>query len=282
MLPICCRFSNHGRVKHLRIPIVAIIGFLSLIGLSACGGSDDPVETATDVVDQSSDESTPSDDDESTSSDIDEDAAGTDDEDPYEWDMFADDEFRQIQGQEIDETIDEGEPEGDDELAMESSPEGDGEELVGEEPVADVDPCTLLTVDEWADIVGVATTAVEQLPLEFGDACGYLESSDAQRVAMGVVSWFVESGSVEADPKFSAEDRYGHPGRESTWDSINVGDSRGQFASGLPVAKSSLMVIALDAATDLVIEVSSTTPNAAAHRELAMKVGAIALTRTGA
>lgn len=39
-------------------------------------------------------------------------------EDPYTWDMFADHEFGRIQGQDIDETVAEGEPEDGEELTM--------------------------------------------------------------------------------------------------------------------------------------------------------------------
>lgn len=195
--------------------------------------------------------------------------------------MFADDEFRRIQGQDIDETVDEGEPEDGEELTMEESPEGDGEELVGEEPVPDLDPCTLVTLDEWANIIGQSASEVEQLPLEYGDACGYLESADTQRVAIGVVKWFAQSGDADVDASTLVDSRYGNDSQTASWQAVTVGNSEGLFASGLPVTKSSLLVVKLDDATDLVVEISSQQPNASSHRELGLKVAAIALPRAG-
>lgn len=255
---------------------------MSLVGLSACGGSAEDAASPNNAVDEPRDDSTASDDSDSAPSESNESDTMGEDEDPYAWDMFSDDEFRRIQGQDIDETIDEGEPEDGEELTIEDSSEGDGEELVGDEPVPDLDPCTLLTLDEWAEIVGTTATDVEQLPLEYGEVCGYLESSDTQRVAIGVVKWFVEPGDTGVDSTTRTEDRYGHQGRTTTWDPITVGDSQALFASGLPVAKSSLIVVSLDDETDLVIEVSSTTPNADSHRDVGSQVGAIALPRARA
>lgn len=250
--------------------------------MGSCGSSDNELsESASDSNAQSGTSEVasvagddPSDD--GAGSELDEDAA-----DPYLWDMFLDDGFRSEHDVTIDETVDEGDPDETDLLTLEESQDGDGEQLVGDEPEPDLDPCSLLSLEDWANIVGKAADQVEQIPLEYGEVCGYLEQSDTQRVAIGIVKWFNSESDQGASPQELAELRYGNIGQTTSWESITVDQYGGLFATGVPVAKSSLVVVTLDEETDLVIEVSSVKPDASVHRQLGVKVADIAVQRSG-
>jgi hypothetical protein len=111
--------------------------------------------------------------------------------------------------------------------------------MAGDEPIEELDPCTLITPAEWADWRGVEVATVEQVELEGGEACGYKDPEDTVRMALAVIersggSWLPDDVDAEA---------------------VDVGGRTARWAASHPVEISSVLVIDLDGA-ELVLEIS--------------------------
>ncbi len=108
------------------------------------------------------------------------------------------------------------------------------------EPVEDFDPCTLVTLEEWAQEAGVDQADASSRLLEGGEACGWLTRADQLRMAASVFS--TDGGSfLPDDVKAKA---------------VEVGGRSGRWVERYPVPDSSLLVIDVDGA-ELVIEMSA-------------------------
>lgn len=122
-----------------------------------------------------------------------------------------------------------------------------GEDLTGESgvdaaetPVDEADPCSLVTLEEWATWRQVDPTTAEQEPLEGGDACGYLTEEDTVRLALATVemaggSWLPDDVATEA---------------------VDVDGHRGRWAVDYPVEVSSVLVVEVGDA-ELILEMSA-------------------------
>lgn len=123
------------------------------------------------------------------------------------------------------------------EVAASGGPDG---EIASEEQIEELDPCSLITVEEWASWRGVDASTAEQVPLEYGDACGWRDADDTVRLALALIesaggSWLPEDVPAEA---------------------VDVDGRTARWAVGYPVDVSSVLVVELDAA-ELILEMSA-------------------------
>ena len=119
----------------------------------------------------------------------------------------------------------------------ESGAEG---EIASEEEIEELDPCSLITVEEWAAWRGVDASTAERVPLEYGDACGWRDEDDAVRLALAVIE---SSGGSWLPDDVAAE-------------TVEVGTRTARWAVGYPVDVSSVLVVELDGA-ELILEMSA-------------------------
>lgn len=122
-----------------------------------------------------------------------------------------------------------------------------GEDLTGgsgveaaETPIDETDPCSLVTLAEWASWRQVDSASAEQKPLEGGDACGYLTEDDTVRLALATVE--MEGGSWLPDDVAS--------------EAVDVDGHRARWAIDYPVEVSSVLVVEVGDA-ELILEMSA-------------------------
>lgn len=118
--------------------------------------------------------------------------------------------------------------------------EGTSSEIFDDTEIPPLDPCSLITLDEWAAWRNVDVSAAANVELEYGDACGYVTDDDEIRLAITVVDHGLEPWL--SDDVLTIQ--------------VDVGNSVGSWATGYPVDGSSLLVVDLGAA-DLILEISS-------------------------
>ena len=119
----------------------------------------------------------------------------------------------------------------------------------GEEPLAEdreLDPCSLVTNEEWVQWSGIGTAPVPQ-PLEDGDACGWIAADDHLRMAIGAFPAASEQRWLTQDDVAGAATVAG------------IGDSAWWLESW-PVGQSSTLVVEIGE-LDLVIEMSALQPD---------------------
>lgn len=114
------------------------------------------------------------------------------------------------------------------------------DEVAGDEPIDELDPCSLITPAEWAGWRGVDVGTVEQVELEDGEACGYLDAADTVRLAVAV---FDASGGSWLPDDVDAE-------------TLHIDGRTARWVIGHPVEVSSVLVVDLDGA-ELVLEMST-------------------------
>jgi len=126
--------------------------------------------------------------------------------------------------------------------ATEPDPDADGVEVEG----FDVDPCTLVGVDDWSS--WIQQTAEAPVSLEGGIACGWRDGDDLLRMAIGVL------------PALDPANRWLTPAEMTAGEGIDGLGDRAVWLEQWPVPVSSTLVIEVGL-LDVVIEVSTRDPS---------------------
>lgn len=129
-----------------------------------------------------------------------------------------------------------------------------------------LDPCTLVTGDEFAAWAGDEAPA-EPMPLEEGEACGFINDADDARLAIGVIPLAEPGGERFVPPE---------AGGQQVVDDVGIDGATVRWIVAYPVEQSSTLVVEADA-FDLVLEVSALQPD-----DESMKEAAIAFARLAA
>jgi hypothetical protein len=132
---------------------------------------------------------------------------------------------------------DPGEPDGE-RASNDAATAGRDQPLPDDQPDAQLDPCSLVTRDEWDDWLDGTEPDGPPVHLEYGEACGFLSEGDEVRLAIALIdlggeSWLDGEDSETIDVE----------GREARW------------AQDYPIDASSTLAVTTDAG-ELVIEMS--------------------------
>jgi hypothetical protein len=132
-----------------------------------------------------------------------------------------------------------GEPDGDQAGDGEVAPVGaESATAPDDKPDAELDPCTLVTAEEWRAWLDDTEPDGGPVHLEYGEACGHLAEGDEVRLAIALI----ELG-----------DRRWLDGVDS--ETVDVGGHDARWAEAHPIAASSTLTVATPAG-EIIVEMS--------------------------